>query len=55
MNTIKEVLSPVAWENVSLSWLEKVRKELRDLTKFLIGDRNKWFVVNIEDELRQGV
>ena len=54
MNTIKEVLSPVAWENVSLPWLEKVRKELRDLTKFLIGDRNQWFVVNIEDELSFG-
>ena len=54
MNTIKEVLSPVAWENVSLPWQEKVRKELRDLTKFLIGDRNQWFVVNIEDELSFG-
>ena len=49
MNIIKEVLSPVAWENVSLQWLEKVRTELRDLMKFLIGEQGKWFVVDIED------
>ena len=51
MQTIKEVLNPVCWENVSLSWLEKVREDLRDLTKFLIGDKKQWFVVDIEDVL----
>ena len=51
MNTIKEVLSPVAWENVSLRWLEKVREDLRDLIKFLVGQDNKWFSVDIEDEV----
>ena len=51
METIKEVLNPVCWENVSLSWLEKVREDLRDLTKFLIGDKKQWFVVDIEDVL----
>lgn len=49
MNTIKEVLSPVAWENVSLQWLEKVRTDLRELMQFLIGDKSKWFIVDIED------
>ena len=49
METIKEVLSPVAWENVSLRWLEKVRQDLRDLMKFLIGEPGKWFIVDIED------
>jgi type I restriction enzyme R subunit len=49
MGTIKEVLSPVAWENVSLAWLEKVRLDLRDLMKFLVGDKGQWFVVDIED------
>ena len=49
MQTIKEVLSPVAWENVSLQWLEKVRTDLRDLMKFLIGEKGSWFVVDIED------
>ncbi|MGM9740469.1 MAG: DEAD/DEAH box helicase family protein [Candidatus Cryptobacteroides sp.] len=49
MGTIKEVLSPAAWENVSLHWLEKVRNDLRDLMKFLVGDGGRWFVVDIED------
>lgn len=49
MKTIKEVLSPVAWENASLQWMEKVRTDLRDLMKFLIGEKGKWFVVDIED------
>jgi type I restriction enzyme R subunit len=51
MGTIKEVLSEVAWQNVSLNWLEKVREDLRDLIKFLMGQDNKWFKVNIEDEV----
>lgn len=49
METINEVLSDVAWENASLKWLEKVRMELRDLVKFLVGEKGKWFVVDIED------
>lgn len=49
MGTIKEVLSQAAWENVSIQWLEKVRTDLRDLVKFLIGDKGKWFVVDIDD------
>lgn len=51
MDTIKEVLSEVAWANVSLNWLEKVRKDLRDLLKFLKGQDNKWFMVDIEDTI----
>lgn len=47
--TIKEVLSPTAWENADLRWLEKVRNELRDLMKFLAGDGSKWFIVDIDD------
>lgn len=42
-------MSPVAWENVSLEWLEKVRLSLRDLMKFLVGDKGQWFIVDIED------
>ena len=51
MDTIKEVLTPVAWENVSLEWLEKVRKDLRDLIMFLKGQEDKWFTVDIEDTI----
>lgn len=49
MATLKEVLSVAAWENVSLQWLEKVRKDLRELMQFLKGDKGRWFVVDIED------
>lgn len=49
MDTIKEVLSDVAWQNMSLNWLEKVRKDLRDLVKFLMGLGNQSFTVDIED------
>ena len=49
MGTIKEVLSDVAWQNVSLQWLEKVRNDLRDLVKFLFGQGGQWFTVDIED------
>lgn len=51
MGTIKEVLSDVAWQNVSLCWLEKVRNDLRDLVKFLVGNDKKWFKVNIKDSI----
>ena len=49
MSTINEVLNPLCWENADLRWLEKVRNDLRDLAKFLIGDGSKWFTVDIED------
>ena len=49
MDTIKEVLNPTAWENLSLRWLERVRIELRDLIKFLVGDSGKTWTVDIED------
>lgn len=51
MDTIKEVVNPVAWENISLCWLEKVRLELRDLIKFLVGDGGKTFTLDIGDVL----
>ena len=51
MGTIKEVLTDVAWQNASLQWLEKVRNDLRDLIKFLIGQGGQWFTVDIEDQV----
>lgn len=49
MDVLKEVVSPVAWQNVTLQWLEKVRTELRDLLKFLMGQEGQWFTVDIDD------
>lgn len=51
MDTIREVLSDIAWQNVSLQWLEKVRTDLRELIKFLVGGDNQWFKVDIEDKI----
>ena len=51
MGTIKEVLTDVAWKNVSLAWLEKVREDLRDLLKFLMRQDNRWFKVDIDDSI----
>ena len=49
MGTIKEVLNQTSWENRSLCWLEKVRTELRDLMKFLVGDGGQTFTIDIDD------
>ena len=48
MDTIKMVLSPIFWESVSLERMEFVRKELRDLMQFLVGE-NKSFTIDISD------
>ena len=49
METINMVLSDVFWENITLEGLEKVRIELRDLVKFIFGEKRKSFEVDIED------
>ena len=49
METLKEVLSVAAWENVSMQWLEKVRKDLRELMQFLKGEKGKWFIIDVGD------
>lgn len=54
MDTINEVLNPVAWDNVSLNWLEKVRTDVRELVKFLIGSQNRKFVIDIDDVVIDG-
>ena len=48
-SVLKEVLSDTAWENATLGWLERVRKELRELMQFLKEGKGKWFVIDIED------
>ncbi len=51
MDTINEVLSNMFWENVSIESIEHVRCELRDLLKFLQGEGNRTFEVDIEDTI----
>ena len=52
--TLNEVLNPTTWENCSLGWLEKVREDLRDLVKFLVGNKGKTFTIDIEDVMTDG-
>ncbi len=49
MKTIKEVQSTVFWKSLTLSNLERVREELRELIQFLVGKSKKTFTVDIED------
>ena len=54
MPVIKEVLTKEFWDKKSLSSLERVRIELRDLIKHLTGDPDVTFTVNIKDNISEG-
>ena len=47
---IQEVQTEKFWENVTVSELERVREELRDLMKFLTGTEKLTFEIDIKDE-----
>lgn len=51
MNVINEVLTDDNWKNLSLEWLEHVRVELRELMKFLVGEKGRTFDVDVEDTI----
>ncbi len=49
IDTIREVQTSAFWSDMSLNNLERVRKELRDLIKYIVGSSKKTFTVDIED------
>lgn len=49
MKLIKEISTPVFWEDMTLDRLEYVRKEVRDLVQFIVGNGSRDFVLNIKD------
>lgn len=51
INLINEILTPNHWENKSLSTIEHMRVELRDLLQFLTGKSERTFDVNIDDNV----
>lgn len=51
---IQEVLTSAFWNNKTLFSIENMRKELRDLMKFLKGEAGKTFTVDIEDDITDG-
>jgi len=54
MDTIQMVLKEVFWENITFDGLETVRTELRDLVKFVFGQKRKSFEIDIEDTVLDG-
>jgi type I restriction enzyme R subunit len=54
LEVIKEVQTEKFWEDVSVSELERVRKELRELMNFIEGKEKKTFIIDIEDEFSEG-
>lgn len=49
MEVIKEVADHKFWETATLSRLEYVRKEIRELVKFILGTDSRTFTINIKD------
>ncbi len=54
LEVIKEVQTEKFWEDVSVSELERVRKELRELMIFIDGKEKKTFIIDVEDEFSDG-
>lgn len=48
---LNEIMTVEFWDNRTLSSIENMRKEIRDLLKYLVGDEGKTFTVNIVDEV----
>lgn len=54
MPLLNAIMTSVFWENKSLASIENLRREIRDLMKYLKGDGGKIFTVNIEDDVTYG-
>lgn len=54
MPLLNEVMTSAFWENRTLASIENMRRELRDLLKYLVGERGRTFTVDIEDEVTDG-
>lgn len=54
MPLLNEIMTAEFWDNRTLSSIEHMRKEIRDLLKYLVGDSGRTFTVNIEDEVTDG-
>lgn len=54
MPLLNEVMTSAFWDNKTLASIENMRRELRDLMKYLVGDGGKTFTVNIEDDVTNG-
>lgn len=53
IETIKAVQTEEFWQNISFTSLEKIRNDLRELTKFIDTEQKKVVYTNFEDDLNQ--
>lgn len=54
MPLLNEVMTSAFWDNKTLASIENMRRELRDLMKYLVSDGGKTFTVTIEDDVTDG-
>lgn len=54
MPLLNEVMTSAFWNNKTLFSIENMRKEIRDLLKYLTGDSGRTFTVSIEDDVTDG-
>lgn len=51
---LNEIMTSAFWDNMTLASIENMRKQIRDLLKYLVGDSGKTFTVTIEDDITDG-
>ena len=54
MPLLNEIMTSAFWDNKTIASIENMRREIRDLLKYLIGDGGKTFTVSIEDDVTDG-
>lgn len=54
MPLLNEVMTSAFWDNKTLASIENMRRELRDLMKYLVSDGGRTFTVTIEDDVTDG-
>lgn len=54
MPLLNEIMTSVFWDNKTLASIENMRKQIRDLLKYLQNDKGRTFTINIEDEITDG-
>ena len=54
MPLLNEIMTSAFWDNKTIASIENMRREIRDLLKYLIGDGGKTFTVSIEDHVTDG-
>lgn len=54
MPLLNEIMTSAFWDNKTLASIENMRRQIRDLLKYLTGDSGKTFTVDIEDTVTDG-